>query len=222
MARAHRHAARPRRGVQMLLRGLSPSLQGALPARRPAALGARADSSTDLEQSADELPPAFERRGIRAGPLRSALPFVPVALLPSLQGALPARRPAALGARADSSTDLEQSADELPPAFERRGIRARPLRSALPFVPVALLPSLQGALPARRHAALGARADSSTDLEQSADELPPAFERRGIRARPLRSALPFVPVALLPSLQGALPARRHAALGARADSSTDC
>ncbi len=51
----------------------------------------------------DELPPAFERRCIRAGPLRASSPFVPVALPPGLQGALPARRPAALGARADPS-----------------------------------------------------------------------------------------------------------------------
>jgi len=52
----------------------------------------------------DKIPPAFERRCIRAGPLRSALLLGPVALLLALRRALPARRLAALGARAALST----------------------------------------------------------------------------------------------------------------------
>ena len=65
------------------------------------------DPAPDAQQPVDELLPAFERRCIRAGSLRSALLFGPIALLFSLQSALPARRLATLGARADSSTDYQ-------------------------------------------------------------------------------------------------------------------
>ena len=56
-------------------------------------------------QSANRIPPAFERRCIRAGPLRSALLLGRMALPFASRRALPARRPAALGARGALSTD---------------------------------------------------------------------------------------------------------------------
>ena len=194
----------------------------ALPARRLTALGARAALSTDCRQPADRIPTAFERRCIRAGPLRSALLLRPVALLLPRRRALPARRLTALGARAALSTDCRQPADRIPTAFERRCIRAGPLRSALLLRPVALLLPRRRALPARRLTALGARAALSTDCRQPADRIPTAFERRCIRAGPLRSALLLRPVALLLPRRRALPARRLTALGARAALSTDC
>ena len=55
-------------------------------------------------------PPAFERRCIRAGPLRSALLLGRVAPLRAPRRALPARRLPALGARAAPSTDCWQPA----------------------------------------------------------------------------------------------------------------
>ena len=78
--------------------------------------GVRADPATDAErviglrlvepsgggwQPVDKIPPAFERRCIRAGSLRSSLLLGRTAVLFPLQSALPARRLAALGARAD-------------------------------------------------------------------------------------------------------------------------
>ena len=220
----------------------------------------------------DKIPPAFERRCIRAGRfaqpvhivkktlqfvmysihlfsprLRSALLLGRIALLFTFRRALPARRLAALGARADLTTDCGQPMDKIPPAFERRCIRAgrfaQPvhivkktlqfvmcsihlfssrLRSALLLGRIALLFTSRRALPARRLAALGARADLTTDCGQPMDKIPPAFERRCIRAGPLRSALLLGRIALLFPLRRALPARRLAALGARADLTTDC
>ncbi len=113
-------------------RGVSPRTvdRTALPARRLSDLGARAASSTDCWQPADKIPPAFDRRCIRAGRfaspvhavkhtlhyvmfaihfatprLRSALLLGRIALLFPLRRALPARRLSDLGARAASSTD---------------------------------------------------------------------------------------------------------------------
>ena len=53
----------------------------------------------------DKIPPAFERRCIQAGSLRSALLLGRIAVLFPSRRALPARRLAALGARAALSTD---------------------------------------------------------------------------------------------------------------------
>ncbi len=245
----------------------------------------------------DRIPPAFERRCIRAGRfawlvysvndnlhyvmysihyafprLRSALLLGRIALLFTSRRALPARRLAALGARAALSTDCGQPVDRIPPAFERRCIRAGRfawlvysvndnlhyvmysihyafprLRSALLLGRIALLFTSRRALPARRLAALGARAALSTDCGQPVDRIPPAFERRCIRAGRfawlvysvndnlhyvmysihyafprLRSALLLGRIALLFTSRRALPARRLAALGARAALSTDC
>ena len=63
------------------------------------------DADGEPWQPVDKIPSAFERRCIRAGSLSSALLFGRIALLFPLQSALPARRLAALGARADLSTD---------------------------------------------------------------------------------------------------------------------
>ncbi len=191
----------------------------ALPARRLAALGARAASSAGWAACGQTLP-AFERRCIRAGPLRSALLLGRIALLFTSRRALPARRLAALGARAASSTGWAACGQTLP-AFERRCIRAGPLRSALLLGRIALLFTSRRALPARRLAALGARAASSAGWAACGQTLP-AFERRCIRAGPLRSALLLGRIALLFTSRRALPARRLAALGARAASSAGC
>ena len=79
-------------------------------------------------------------------------------------------------------------------------------RSALLLGRIALLFTFRRALPARRLTALGARAALSTDFGQPADKNLPAFERRCIRAGPLRSALLLGRIALLFTFRRALPA----------------
>ena len=121
------------------------------------------------------------------------------------------------------------------------------LRSALLLGRIALPFTSRRALPARRLAALGARGALSTDSQEPADKIPPAFERRCIRAgrfarfghtvnftlqivmytirfarSRLRSALLLGRIAVLFALRRALPARRLPTLGARAALSTDC
>ena len=92
--------------------GLSGRAKGGFP---------RARAWDRLWQPVDELPPAFALRCIRAGSLRSALLFGPIALLFGLQSAWPARRLAALGARADSSTDCWVRSSGVPGWGGRRG-----------------------------------------------------------------------------------------------------
>ena len=67
----------------------------------------RSDDGGETLHPAEEIRPAFERRCIRAGPLRSALLLGRIAVLFPSRPALPARRLTGLGARADSFTDCE-------------------------------------------------------------------------------------------------------------------
>ena len=165
-----------------------------LPARRLTALGARGALSTDCQQPVDGIPPAFERRCIQAGPLRSALLLSPIALLSAPRRALPARRLTALDARGALSTDCQQPVDGIPrhssgdasrldrsaPPFHNvkttlyyvmcsTHLMTPRLRSALLLSPIALLSAPRRALPARRLAALGARGACPRTAEQWRD-----------------------------------------------------
>ena len=85
--------------------GLAAAVVGFVPAAWSARLFLTVGEGTPAPgEPVDKIPPAFERRCIQAGSLRSALLLGRIAVLFSSRRALPARRLAALGARADLST----------------------------------------------------------------------------------------------------------------------